>query len=320
MKTVQEILEDRRRQNEINLEKRRHEVFEKVPRIAEIEKQITKKNLERIRNLVHDANTDKITAEIEVLEKERDNLLEKNNFPLDYLEMKYHCDICKDTGVDGTKICSCRKKIKIEQLFENSEIEEILKRQNFDNFDLSLFRRDRQNGELISPYENMKEIKEELFEYATNFSDESLNLYLFGPVGTGKTFMINCIANEVLKDGHSVVYLTETDLVNEVLEYKYAFSEKKSELRPRFDSIFNSDLLIIDDLGSNPINENSKSAVFEVINKRLVKKLPVIISSNLNTEQLRAKYDMRIYSRIVGEYFSRHFYGNDIRISKWTSY
>lgn len=316
MKTVQEILEDRRRQNEINLEKRKNEVFEKVPRIEELEKEITKKNLDRIRNLVHYANTENITREIEILEQERNNLLIKNNFPLDYLEMKYHCDICKDTGVDGTKICSCRKKIKIDQLFEKSEIEEILKTQNFDNFDLSLFRKDRQQGELISPYENMKLIKEDLFEYAKNFTDESQNLYLFGPVGTGKTFMLNCIANEVLKEGNSVVYLSESDLVNEVLEFKYAFSETKSELRPKFDSIFNSDLLIIDDLGSNPINENSKSAVFEVINKRLVKKLPVIISSNLTTEQLRNKYDTRIYSRIVGEYFSMYFYGNDIRMSK----
>ena len=315
MKTVQEILENRRKQNETDLENRKKEVFKIEPKIEDLEKEITKKNLERIRNLVHDANTDEISQKIENLEKEKNDLLARNNFPLDYLEMKYHCDICRDTGVDGTKICSCRKKIRVEQLFEDSEIEEILKTQNFDKFDLSVFRKDRQNGEMISPYENMKQMKDELFKYSKNFNNKSVNLYLFGPVGTGKTFMLNCIANEVLKNGYSVVYLSESDLVNNVLEFKYAFSEKKSELRPKFDSIFNSDLLIIDDLGSNTINENSKAAIFEVINKRLVKKLPVIISSNLDTEKLRVLYDTRIYSRIVGEYFARHFYGNDIRMS-----
>lgn len=314
MKTVQEILENRRLKNEIDLEKRISEVEDTIPRVKELNKLINDKNLERLRNLVFDAKTDDITKYIEELERERNYLLQEKNYPIDYLEMKYHCNICKDTGVDGTKICECRKKIQIDQLFENSEIKEILKYQNFDNFDLSVYRKDRQSGELVSPYENMKEIREELLDYSKNFNKDSANLYIYGPVGTGKTYMINCIAREVLNDGYSVIYLSESDLVNNILEYKYAFSEKKSELRPKVDSIYNADLLIIDDLGSNTINENSKSAIFEVINKRLVKKLPVIISSNLDTEDLRLHYDLRIYSRIVGDYYAKHFYGNDIRM------
>ncbi|MFM1538962.1 ATP-binding protein [Helcococcus bovis] len=316
MKTVQEILEDRRRQNEINLENRIDEVRKKVPRIIEISNEIKIKNIQRINNLIEKKSSDDISKEISKLISEKNILMEKNNIPKDYLEMKYHCDICHDTGVDGTRICECRKKLEVQKLYKDSEIEEIIREENFDNFNLNLFRKDRQSNENISPYENMRDLKEQFYDYAVNFSRDSVNLFLFGPVGTGKTFMINSIAKEVLDRNFSVVYFSESDLVNLILEYKFAFSNQKSDLLPRINSIYDCDLLIIDDLGSNNINDNTTSAVFEVLNKRIVKKLPVIISSNLDTEDVRAIYDTRIYSRIVGEFYQKYFYGNDVRIKK----
>lgn len=314
MKSIQEILESRRKTNELELENRINEVEDNIPRVKEINSLIKEKNFSRIKNLVNGFETEKLTKEINELENELSSLLKENDYPIDYLDMKYHCDICKDTGVNGTKICECRKRLNIKKHYHDSNLEKILEYQNFDTFDINVYRKSRQNDEIISPYENMVEIRDELYEYATNFTRDSLSLYLFGPVGTGKTFMINCIAKEVLDAGYSVVYLSEPDLVNTILEYKYAYSNDKQEILPRVESIYNADLLIIDDLGSNTINENSKSAVFEVINKRLTQYLPVIISSNLDTEELRELYDTRIYSRIVGKYYARNFYGNDIRM------
>ncbi|MFM1534118.1 ATP-binding protein [Helcococcus ovis] len=316
MKTVQEILEDRRRQNEINLENRINEIKQKVPRIIEISNEIKIKNIERINNLISKKSCEDISIEISKLISEKKHLMKENNIPEDYLDMKYHCEICHDTGIDGTHTCECRKKLEIQKLYKDSEIEEIIKEENFQNFNLELFRKDRQINENLSPYENMKDLREQFYDYAINFSRDSVNLFVFGPYGTGKTFMINSIAKEVLDRNFSVVYLSESDLVNLILEYKFAFSNQKSDLLPRINSIYNCDLLIIDDLGSNNINDNTKSAVFEVLNKRIVKKLPVIISSNLDTEDVRSAYDTRIYSRIVGEFYQKYFYGNDVRIKQ----
>lgn len=314
MKKISEVLEHRRRQNSINLENRISEVCSKDKRICEYIDLIKSKNIQRILNSINNRDIGKLTEEIKDLSKRRDELLIKNGFNLDYLELKYHCNICKDTGSVGTKLCSCAKKIQIENLYEQSEIKTAIEYENFQNFNLNLFRKNTQEGENISPYENMKELKDELYNYAKFFDRNSVSLYLFGPVGTGKTYMLNSIAKEVLDGGHSVIYLTESQLVNDVLEYKYAFSENKASLRPKYKMIIDCDLLIIDDLGSNNRNDNSKAALFEVLNSRLVSKLPVLISSNLDPEDLRKAYDVRIYSRIVGEYYQRKFYGNDVRM------
>lgn len=314
MKDIQQIYEDRRRHNKLSLKKREEQVYINVPEIKDIRLEIRKLNLERISKAIKGQDTSDISHDINNLIEKKEEIFINNNIPLDYLELKYHCNICKDTGVVGTRRCQCYKKLKVLKLQEDSQIDKIIEEQNFDNFNLELFRKSRQNGELISPYENMKEEKEELEAYSKNFQKNSANLYIYGPVGTGKTYILNCIAKEVLDLEHSVIYLSEANLVDTILEHKFAYSEAKAELKPKIDAIFNSDLLIIDDLGANATNENTKSALFEVINSRLVKKLPVVISSNLDPEELRSKYDTRIYSRIIGEYYPKRFYGNDIRM------
>ena len=227
MKTIQEILEDRRRKNEIDLESRRAEVEKKAPDIIKLENDIKRKNIERIQALLEKKDTDILTAQVEKLSKMKFSLLEENKFPVDYLEMKYHCDICKDTGAVGTKRCKCTEALKVEKLYENSELKGSIEYENFEKFDLSKFRKSRQEGELISPYENMKDLRDEMLEYSENFTRDSVNLYLFGPVGTGKTFMINCIAKKLMDDGFSLVYLSEADLVNLVLEHRFAYSQYK---------------------------------------------------------------------------------------------
>lgn len=317
MKTVNEILSDRRKKNEIELENRKAEIFAKVPEIKNIIEEIKTKNLQAIELSLEGKNINFLLEEISNLQKRRKKLMQDNDFSEDYLEIKYHCNICKDTGIDKTQNCICKRKLMIEKAYDNAGIADILKEQNFDNFDLNLFRKNRQDGEMISPYENMKIIREDLYNYSFNFCEGTFNLFIYGEVGTGKTYLLNCIAKEVLDLGYSVVYLMESDLVNDILEHRFAYSEDKGRLEKKVNSILNCDLLIIDDLGANNTNQTTISAIFEVINYRLVKKKPVIISSNLDTEDIRKNYDMRIYSRIMGEYHKKRLFGNDIRISLW---
>lgn len=314
MLNVEKTLEERRKENDRLQQERIEEVYQKVPRISEIDNQIKKLNIEMIQRGIRGSDISSIEFDINKLYQEKEDLLISNGFTTDYMEKRYHCNICHDTGIDVTKICSCKKLLMVEEVYRNSRIENIIKVENFDNFNLNLFRKSRMDGEIISPYENMKEIREELQHYAENFTKDSENLYIYGPVGTGKTYLLNSIAKQVMDDGFSVVYLSESDLVSDILEHRFAFSETKQKLREKIDMIYEADLLIIDDLGTNSTNETSISALFEVLNKRLVNSLPVIISSNLDTEKLRTTYDQRIYSRITGKYYVKKLYGNDLRV------
>lgn len=314
MREVQDILEQRRRQNEVDLENRKSEVYKLIPRIKEIEKSIKKLNIQALGLSIDSKDITSQLDEISELSREKQRLLSEHNISPDYLEMKYHCDICKDTGVNVDKICQCKKQLLTQKMYEDSGIQEIIKEENFDNFNLNLFRKNRQSNESISPYENMKELREELYQYSTNFDSESVNLYLYGKVGTGKTYLLNSITKEVLDRGYTVVYLTESELINLILEHRFAYSEHKEKLNDKIESIFNSDLLIIDDLGTNNTNDTTTSALFEVLNDRLVKKKAVVISSNYDPESLREIYDMRIYSRILGKYYAKQTFGNDVRM------
>lgn len=317
MLEVEQILEKRRRENDRLQEERIKEVYQKVPRISEIDKKIRQFNIDMIQLSIQGKDISDIEKDINKLYEEKEDLLISNGFTVDYMEKKYHCNNCHDTGIHDTKICDCKRLLMIEQAYKNSSIENIIKEENFYNFNLKLFRKSTMDDEEISPYENMKEIKDELYEYAKTFGTDSENLYIYGPVGTGKTYLLNCIAKEVMDRGLSVVYLSESDLVSDILEHRFAYSENKLRLRNKIDMIYTADLLIIDDLGANNTNDTSISAILEALNKRLVNRLPVIISSNFNPEDLRINYDQRIYSRIIGNYFIKRLYGNDLRIRIW---
>lgn len=315
MKEVHEILEDRRRKNELNLDKRKKHAYDLSPRLKEIDNLLKEKNISRITSALAGRDVEDLNKEIDNLVMEFNNILKSHDLPQDYLEMKYHCDICKDTGVDGTKICSCKRALMTQKIYEDTGISDILEVENFENFNLNLFRKNRQEGENMSPHDNMKSYKEQLEQYATHFDSDSVNLYIFGNVGTGKTYLLNSIAKRVLDNGFSVVYLSESDLVNTILDHRFAYSENKANLKQKVDAILDCDLLIIDDLGTNMINDATRSAIFEAINSRLVKKNPVVISSNLDPNDISDYYDSRIYSRIVGNYHHIKLFGNDVRMS-----
>ena len=141
MKDIQEIYQDRRKQNKINLDKRIEEVCEKIPQVCELNSEIMKNNRQALRLSLEGKDSTKAQKKSLELMKKRDNLLLENNIPLDYIQMQYHCDICKDTGVVGLEECVCKKKLKIQKLHEQSQINEIVKRQNFENFNMNLFRK-----------------------------------------------------------------------------------------------------------------------------------------------------------------------------------
>jgi len=184
--------------------------------------------------------------------------------------------------------------------------------QNFDNFDFSYYSDTIVESEGISPLTNIKSIFQTCFNFVQNFDKTDDNLLLYGGPGLGKTFLSSCIAKDLLDRGKTVFYQTAFKIFGLLEDYKFNRSEE-SATKTQVDRLFDVDLLIIDDLGTEFVNTYTSSAFFNILNSRLLDKRKTIISTNLNMEELVNLYSNRVVSRIIGHYIPLKFFGEDIR-------
>ena len=311
---ISRIIEKRRIENLKEQEKRKKEIYEKFPRIKVIDRTIASFGQQAAIKAQEGINVDEFKEKLKELDREKEEILSENSYPKDYLKIHYHCEICKDTGFVNTKTCSCRKKLIVEKKYSQSNISRLVQRENFRTFNANLYSKNLYKDYPISPYENIKRIVNDAKSYADNFPKSYRNLYIFGDVGRGKTFLINSIAKEILDKNYSVLYLTATKLFSFMNDYLYAFSERKEELKEKYDLIFDSDLLIIDDLGSENDRNSNESNLFEIVNDRIINKKAMIFSSNYSEDELIEFYGDRIFSRIIGSSHVMEIFGEDLRL------
>jgi DNA replication protein DnaC len=312
---ISRIYNDQRSQAEAELLQRRKELLKKLPEISELEKKIGSLSVQLSIGLLS-KSTDKQQLLSEMKERITDlkvkkfELLNKAGYPPDYLEIHYTCSKCCDTGFIGRNKCSCYKQKLVSLYYKNSDLKDILKENNFDNFNFELFSNEQIRNEKETPRKNMEKIVHKGQSYIDTFSENNENLLFIGTSGTGKTFLSSCIARELLDKGYLVVYRTSDDLIQNLKTIKF---ENNASLE---DLIVNCDLLIIDDLGTEQISEYSKTELFNFINKKLLKHKKMIISTNLSIQILLKNYSERISSRLFGDFTLCKFYGEDIRIRK----
>ena len=309
-----------RKQLDIHHEKNRRlkEVYEKVPRIKEIEDEISTLSVTTAKEMLlrSDSNTtiDSYKIKMEALKKEKERLFGMN-FPKDYLEPEYECRTCKDTGFVGANRCSCFKNKIIEVLYEQSNLKEILSKENFDTFNLRLYRPDILDNSMgISSLENISRAITISKDFIKDFGSGMNNLFIYGATGVGKTFLTNCIAKEIMDASYSVVYVSAIKLFDILADN--AFNRETADDREVYSNIFECDLLIIDDLGTELINSFTSSQLFNCINERYLNKKSVIISTNLSLSDIREHYSERVFSRITSNYTLLKIFGNDLRIEK----
>lgn len=182
----------------------------------------------------------------------------------------------------------------------------------FENFDLSHYPsvKDRQTGE--SSYEAAKKAYEQSRRFVETFDDSFQNMFIYGSSGSGKTFLTSCIASELMRSDHSVVYISAVRLFNEMADYTFRNNKNSSDIA--YDSLFTADLLIIDDLGTEVPNTFTVSAFFDLINTRLLNEKSTIISTNLTLSEISDIYSERVYSRLVEKYNFYHLFAFDGRI------
>jgi len=255
---------------------------------------------------------------LELQELRREEII-RAGFTASYADDDYLCPECRDTGYIRTEICACL--MELYQIEQRESLSSLFKLGNetFDSFDLSYYDDKPAPDTGVSPRRSMEIIYETCVEYARKFNAKSMNLFFNGAPGLGKTFLSACIARVVSESGHSVIYDTAASVFAKFEDAKFlraddpATAVLKEEARAEVKRYLECELLILDDLGTEMTNVFIISALYELINTRLLTYKKTIVSSNLAIYELRQRYSEQIMSRLEGEYQVLTFRGDDIR-------
>lgn len=266
----------------------------------------------------HAAKLEDIKTRNLALQAEREQVLDRLGYGPAALDEGPICPKCRDTGRADAKLCDCLHALCVQE--QAKQLSKLLDfgGQSFDTFRLDVYSDLPWMGEARSPRENMSRILTVCEGYARQFPNYPLrSLFFSGGTGLGKTFLSACIAQEVSKAGHSVVYDTAINIFSAFETRKFSRElEQEREARDDTKRYLNCDLLILDDLGSEMTTQMVQASLYELVNSRLVTGKRTIISSNLSMEDVRARYTPQIASRLEGEYRELTFYGDDIRLTR----
>lgn len=314
---IERIYDNLRTREASDLLRRKDEFQKNLPRVLDLERQIAKLCIQLSINLLRnlpdrDEYISSVKTKITDLRIMKSELLVQNGYALDYLDMHYKCAKCKDTGYIGSEKCSCYKQNLVHLYYLDSDLKDILKISNFDNYKFEYYSSDRASNEPESPRKNMEKTVSKAMSFIKNFSNSSENLLFYGSSGTGKTFLSHCIAKELLDIGTLVIYRTAEELIQNLRHIRLENDQQMEGF------LVSCDLLIIDDLGTEQINTFSKTELFNLLNKKLLKGKKMLISTNYPLEELSRTYSDRIISRLFGNFNVCKFYGEDIRVKKNT--
>ena len=323
--------EQKKRNAENDLDIRKKELYKKNPRLEEIENEINKISINKAKSILINKLSDNLSKKFDEdlinLKKEKEAILKKEKIDESFFKPKYECEKCKDTGYitslnKKSEMCSCLRQRLINISYNKSNLSN-LQKENFKNFNANIFsnQKDVEKYKMnISPRDNIKAIKKASENFINNFDNpDTKNLFFTGNTGLGKTFMTNCIANELLNRGKTVLYQTAPVLLETIIDNKFN-KYKTNDTNDFNNQVLEADLLIIDDLGTECINSMKLSELFTIINSRCLnlnnKITKTIISTNYNIEKIFEIYEERIGSRIAGFYDIYYFFGEDLRLKK----
>ncbi len=309
--------EQRQLDNEHTLQAHYEEAYSRIPRLREIDNTIAGLSVEKARKLLSGDETalSSLHDSLQALMTEKAQLLTAAGYPQNFLEMQYHCPDCRDTGYIGESKCHCLKNVIIDLLYADSNLNEILNEENFSTFNLDYY-----SAGHIDPLtgRSSKEAMQNAYRISRNFVDtfqtEFHNLLFYGDTGIGKTFLTHCIAKELIEASHSVIYFSAKGLFDMLAEN--TFGKREDHNPDSFSHVYDCDLLIIDDLGTELANTFTVSQLFVLLNERITRKRATVISTNLSLEDIKAHYSERIFSRISSNYTILRLTGDDIRIQK----
>lgn len=312
--TIIRNYEKNRDNNRYLLERRHSEIYDAIPGYRELEESVSTLSVRAARQMLSgdDSALSSLHEQLSRLKEKRRSLLISAGFPPDYLEPIYTCPDCQDTGyiisADGVKEkCHCFRRQELSILYAQSNIQDMIERENFSTLSYEYYQ-----GEDLQHFKAAVALSQKFVE---NFKQDYHNLFFYGTVGTGKSFLSGCIARELLQAGCSVIYFSALNLFDTLARYSFD-AKAKNALQGFYDDLYNCELLIIDDLGTEVTNSFVTSQLFSCLGERALRRKSIIISTNLSLEELRDRYSDRIFSRITTGFDLCKLTGPDIRIYK----
>jgi len=306
-----------REQNKAKQEKIILQIYKEIPRIKEVDEQISKLALNAASKILKgnakpELAIQKMQKEIKALTDEKAKLLSDAKYLPSAMDDIYCCGICRDKGfVDGKRcFCYLQKRNALLQKYSNIKINA---RNSFEKFNPSLFSdlSDPKYG--ISPRENIQSVYKIAHSFAEGECNGVKNLLFYGATGLGKTFTSDCIAKRYIERGKTVFYMSAPKMFTIFENYKFG-RDVSLEAQRIISSVGSAQLLVIDDLGTEFKNSYSDSILFDIINSRIIDDAPMIISTNLSIKDLKHIYSERICSRIIGNFNEVLFFGDDLRL------
>lgn len=308
-----ERIAKRRRDALMQQEQRTAALHNEIPEIAEIDARLraaclhilqpggdAQQRAERLRLI------EKRTVEAQ---KMLETLLISHGYPADYLDIRYACPICNDTGFHRGERCECFRhelgRIGAEMLSSRVSLSE---------YSFSSFSKDYYRDLPKEQYEQMLRIYEKCQTYADEFTPNAPSLLMCGKTGLGKTHLSLAIVGVVLKKGYSVIYDSAGSLLRR-LEREQFGREQMAEA-DTLSYVLNCDLLVLDDFGTEFATNFTRSAIYTILNGRLTAGKPMIINTNLTIEEIQRDYGDRIVSRLFASCVWMDFVGRDIRLIK----
>ncbi|MBR4026814.1 MAG: ATP-binding protein [Lachnospiraceae bacterium] len=306
----------RQLQNQHKTKDRLEKAYKQEPELKEIDETIASVSVASARKML-DGDTNafrELKKQLQELRQKKSILIQKMGFPKDYFLPIYTCSNCKDTGfIDGQK-CHCFQQEIINLVYSQSNIKNILNKENFSTFSYKYYSNTEINPSTgLSALQTAKRAVGECCRFIEDFDNKPKNLFFYGNTGVGKTFLSNCVANALLEKGKSVIYFTAFQLFD--ILSKGVF-QKDIDAIEAHQNIFYCDLLIIDDLGTEFANSFTTSQLFLCVNERILRQKSTIISTNLSMKEITELYSERTVSRITSDYTIIKLFGDDIRFIK----
>lgn len=322
---AREALEDERRENQAEQQRRTDLIYHRIPEIESIDQRMRSQMSDLVRltlskpaDLSH--RLEKLQKENLDLQMRKAELLHAQGFPIDYLDEIVSCKVCGDTGMVDGRLCACMERRYNREL--TKELSVLLRSgdESFERFDLSLYPDTPEQESGVSARSAMRIVFSACRGFADSFPDVPANLrnlLLRGDSGLGKTYLSACIARSVAERGYSVCYDTASAALEAFEKQKFSRIPEEAEAAAlRAERMLSCDLMILDDLGTEMATPAAASALYTLINTRLTRSLHTVISTNCSDDELRRRYSPQICSRLFGEFLELPFYGNDIRLMK----
>ena len=306
---VRDMIETRRDTARRSADARSAELSASSAEFAEIDRELRGTGFMIFKAACSGEDIAPIKARNQELIKKRRELIRSLGYPEDYTDVKYSCPLCSDTGFIDTKMCACFKELLHTENIKSSGMGRLIEEQSFDNFDLSHYSSNEEN------YRRMEAVVKTAKSFAEGFGGKykGANLLFIGKTGTGKTHISTAIAREVIARGYDVLYDSAQNIISAFEADR--FRSGYGPYEPTGDKYLECDLLILDDLGTEYVNQFTVSCLYNLFNTRRNRGLSTIVSTNLSSEDLVTKYDDRVYSRIVGsDYKVLFFAGKDYRL------